>query len=107
MRLTISIDSIGHEIDTTDPELLGRWIVEIFGRIREPGAATFITMRVAPSWLPVERQGRTDYVADWSADSMIIGRVTQVRSPRELVAALGRQLDDADALRSEHDQPAR
>lgn len=103
MRLTIQIDGINHGIDTADPELMSKWIIEIFGRMREWNSSTWVTMQAWPSLLPVDREGRTDWVADWVADSRIIGRRVEVKSPRDLVAALGRQLDEYDALRSEHD----
>lgn len=95
MKLTLSIDGYGHQIDSTDPDLLGRWIVEIFGRIREITPATWIEFRAAPSWVPGNGD---DWQPDWVADSRIINQAIQIRSPRELVAALGKQIDELEKL---------
>lgn len=98
MRLTIITDGIPHEIDSTDPELLGKWITEIFGRAVAAGItpATQFEVRVYPSWVPDgSPQG---WRSDWSADTQIIGRTHQVHSPRELIAILAAQLDEAEKL---------
>lgn len=96
MRLTIEVDAMNHQIDSTDPELLGRWVMEIFGRIAAFGItpATFIRVQIYPSWVPDESVsgGRSD----WVADSRIIGRTWQIHSPRDLVKILGEQLDEAE-----------
>jgi hypothetical protein len=96
VRLTISIDGVPHPIDSTDPVLLGNWMVEIFARAGEISNATYITVQVYPSFIPdpAAPQGMR---ADWIADTRIVGRVFQVKTPRELVAALAKQLDDAEA----------
>jgi len=99
MRLTISIDSYRHEIDSTDPELLGKWMLEIFARASTKGFnnATYITAQVFPSYIPdssAPEGGRLD----WIADSRIIGGIFQVSSPRDLVTALAKQIDDAEGL---------
>lgn len=106
MRLTIQIDNIPHQIDTADPDLMARWIIEIFGRMREWTAATWVTMQAYPSFLPIDRNGRTDWVADWVADSAIIGRVVEIKSPRDLVTQLAKQLDEYEALPSEREPAA-
>jgi hypothetical protein len=87
-----------HEIDTIDPELLARWITEIFGRIREINPGTFIEVQAFPSWAYDQNY---KLQPDWSADSRIIGQLHRIRSPRELLAALAGQLDKADALAAE------
>jgi len=96
MRLTIEIDNMRHEIDSTDPELLGKWMVEIFGRATAFGItpATMIRVRAYPSWIPDEsvQGGRPD----WIADSRIIGRIYQVHSPREVVDLLAEQIEEAE-----------
>ncbi len=97
MRLTLSIDAIPHQIDSTDPDLLARWIVEIFGRIREIHEATLIQFQAYPSVLPQSVDG--DWQPDWITDSRIIGQVIKIRSPRDLVAALSQQLDEVENLR--------
>jgi hypothetical protein len=100
MRLTITIDGAPHNIDSTDPETLGRWIVEILARAEPVTPATYIQVQAQPSYLP-QRNGdpaRTD----WIANSQLNGDLLRVRSPRELVAALAAQLD---RLEGESDRP--
>ena len=97
MRLTISIDSISHQIDSTDPVLLGNWIEEIFARAGEMNNATYIQVQAFPSFV-MDPSMPTGMRLDWIADSRIIGGVFRVKSPRELVEALGRQLDEAEGL---------
>lgn len=98
MRLRLSIDAVPHEIDSTDPDLLARWIVEIFGRIREIHPATLIEFQAQPSWVPSGNDPSMPWRPDWAADSRVIGQLMPARSPRELLAALGKQLDQLDAL---------
>jgi hypothetical protein len=96
MRLRIQIDAMNHEIDSTDPELLGKWVVEMFARIESLWSpATLIQVQAQPSWLPTENgRGRTD----WIADGRVIGNVYTVRSPQELVDALQQQIRDLEAV---------
>lgn len=96
MKLSLIIDGLPHEIDTTDPELLAKWIMEIFGRMQEVTPATLIEVRAYPSFLA---DGNGRWRPDWIADSRIIGRVDQIRTPRELVAALAKQIEDYEALK--------
>ena len=58
MRLSISVDNIRHEIDSIDPELLGRWIVEIFTRTGPWNPATYIQFRAWPSWIYDQKSGQ-------------------------------------------------
>jgi hypothetical protein len=97
MRLEIRVDSIPHQIDSTDPELLGKWVMEIFARVGPFTPATCCQVQAYPSFVsdPGSPQGLRP---DWIADTRIIGGVFQVKSPRELVEALGRQLDEAEGL---------
>lgn len=95
MRLSLFIDGIPHQIDTTDPEMLGKWIIEIFGRITEITPATIIEFRAEPSFL-YGQNGQP--VMDWAADNRIIGQSQRIQSPRDLVAALGKQLDILENL---------
>ena len=95
MKLHLIVDGIWHEIDSTDPDLLARWIVEIFGRIPAIYPATMIEVRVSPSFLP---DGMGQWRPDWAADSRVLGRLYPVKSPRDLLAALTKQLDDLEAL---------
>jgi hypothetical protein len=97
MRLTISIDNVPHQIDSTDPVLLGNWMLEIFARVGPFTPATYCQVQAYPSFVndPSSPQGLRP---DWIADTRIIGGVFQVKTPRELVEALAKQLDDAEGL---------
>jgi hypothetical protein len=96
MKLQLIIDGIPHNIDSTNPELLGKWVVEIFGRVPMVYPSTLIEVQVEPSWVPTSRDGQWE--PDWVADSRVIGQMRPVRSPRDLLAALAAQLDELDAL---------
>ena len=98
MRLRIIIDGMPHDCDTADPDLLGKWIVEIFGRMRQVTPATRIEFQALPSWLPQRSDMDGDWRPDWIADSRIIGQIRQIRSPRDLVAELGKMVDDYEEL---------
>ena len=104
VRLTISVDSISHQIDSTDPELLGRWMLEIFARAAAYGIsdATYIQAYAYPSWVP-DSSATGGGKPDWIADTRIIGSTFLVKSPRELVEALSRQLDEAEELAAAHE----
>ena len=95
MRLNLIIDGIIYQIDSSDPDLLARWIIEIFGRIPVIYPATDIRVQAAPSFLP---DGKGSWRPDWAADSRVLGRLDEVKSPRDLLDALTRQLDDLEAL---------
>ena len=96
MQLRMIIDGIPHEIDSTDPDLLARWVVEIFGRIREINPATLIEFQAFPSW--VWSEGAANWAPDWLADSRVIAQIQRIRSPRDLVTALGAQIDELEKL---------
>ena len=100
MRLTIAIDGAPHGIDSTDPETLGRWVVEILARAEPITPATYIQVQAQPSYVP-GRNGAPGR-PDWIANSALNGELFRVRSPRELVAALAAQLD---RLGRESDRP--
>ena len=95
MKLRLIIDNIWQEIDSTDPDLLARWIMEIFGRIPQITPATLIQVQAFPSYLP---DANGQWRADWAADSRVLGRLDPIKSPRELLEALTKQLDDLEAL---------
>jgi len=95
MRLTLFIDGIPHQIDTTDPDLMAKWITEIFGRIQEITPATLIEFRAQPSFL-YDKDKKP--AVDWIADNRIISQQQRILSPRDFVTELGRQLDDAETL---------
>lgn len=92
MRLTITVDGQPHAIDSTDPELLGKWVVEIFARIGEVTPATYLQVQAWPSYIVNGRNG----AVDWIADSRIISGVFRASSPRELLDGLAAQLDQAE-----------
>jgi len=98
MRLTISIDSYSHQIDSVDPELLGKWVVEILGRAVAGGinASTYIQVQAYPSYVP---DGSAPGRLDWIADTRIIGGAFQIHSAQDLLAGLAQQLKDAEAAR--------
>lgn len=100
MKIRLFIDGIPHDIDSTDPDLLARWLVEIFGRIPQIHPATIIEFRVSPSWLP-DTGGQ--WRPDWLADTRVISQDMPVRSPRELAEALSKQIDQYERLRDGDD----
>lgn len=96
VKLVLRIDGYHHEIDSTDPEIIGKWIVEIFARIGPTWSpATFIQMQVQPSWLPAAPDGQPQH--DWIADSRFMGQLVPVKSPREVVEALTKMIDESEA----------
>lgn len=85
------IDGYSHDIDSTSPEVLGRWMVEIFARIPNPSPATLIQVQAYPSWIPDDSsQGGH---GDWIQDSRYLGDLAKITSPRDLVNALSAWLD--------------
>ena len=94
MRVNVSVDGLAHLIDTTDPDILGRWVVEIFGRIREVTPATLIEFQVWPSYVPGVNGEPTP---DWLTDSTLNGRMVRISSPRELVERLSKAIDESEA----------
>lgn len=101
MVLTLYVDGIPHSIDSSDPELLGRWLLEIFGRYQPPTPATQYEVRAQPSWVP-DAQSLNGRRPDWIADTRWSGRTESVTSPRDLVAVLAKQLDEHDAALAPH-----
>lgn len=94
MRLKISVDNLYHEIDSTDPDLLGKWVVEIFARTGPWTQATYVQLQAGPSWVPTEDgRGRPD----WIADSRVVGSVYQVHTMQEIVDVLQQHIKDAEA----------
>ena len=91
MRLRLIVDSYGHDIDSTDPELLGKWIIEIFGRITW-SPATYVQVQVGPSYIPGVKPG-----FDWIADSRYMVQQATVKSPRDVIAAMSAALDEYES----------
>ena len=99
MRLRIHIDNMHHEIDSTNPETLGRWMVEIFGRIANPTPATLIRVEAQPSFIWEDNPNyRDQFRADWICDTRYF-QTGEIHSPRELVTLLGEWLDKYEADR--------
>jgi len=97
VKITIQVDGYPFQIDTVDPELLGKWISEIFARVGPLGPASYIQVQAFPSFI-MDRSAPQGMRPDWIADTRIIGGVFQVSSPRDLVTALAKQIDDAEGL---------
>jgi hypothetical protein len=95
MRVHVDIDNYGFDISTRNPELLARWLVEIFAEV-EWTPATNIRVWVQPGW--VTRDGQP--VPDWLADSRVLGRWTPVQTPQEFVNSLQEQIDELAKLRA-------
>ena len=96
MRLELRINQYNHLIDSTDPEILGKWMVEMFARTGEFGPADIVQVFAQPSFIS-DHTAPSGVRLDWIADSRIIGGQFQVKTPRELVEGLAKQLDDAEA----------
>lgn len=95
MRLELWIDNIKYEIDSTDPELLGKWILEIIGRVRW-SPATYSKFMVWPSYIQDENGV---WVVDWVADSRILGHVYPFSTPQDILDALQGQINEQEKLR--------
>ena len=85
-------DGQAYHIDSLNPELLARWLLETVGRIR-PTAAAPAAIQAWPSFDPVD--GR----ADWITDSRVLGRLHHGATARELLDALAADLAAAERLR--------
>lgn len=99
MRLRIQIDNVSHDIDSTDPVTLGRWMVEIFGRVKNPSPATHYQIQAMPSWVPDE-DGKGH--ADWIQDTRY-WEIGKARSPRELLRELNAWLSNYESRGNDRD----
>jgi hypothetical protein len=97
MRLTITIDAISFTIDSINPELLGRWVVEIFERQGPFTPATYCTVQAFPSFSPAAPDTGLPRF-DWIQDSRVLSRTNAISSPQGLLNALADQLLELDAL---------
>ena len=95
-RIRITIDNYYHEIDSTNPELLGQWIVEIFHRALPFNADTLIRVDVQPSFVPDTDPKNGGMKFDWIGDSRF-WETYAVRTPRELVTAMMDTVKRAEA----------
>ena len=98
MRFQVDIDSYTHQCDSTDPELLGRWLIEIFGR-HQWSAGTFCRVRAYPSCGDLA-PGGTSEQRDWIADTRYMDTWAPT-SPRELLDKMGKTLDRYEADKAE------
>lgn len=94
MRIRISVDGYGSEIDSTDPQTLGRWMVEIFARYPDAGPQTIYQVFANPSHVYNRKSGQ--YHSDWIQDTRYL-EVGRARSPRELLTELTAWLDAYEA----------
>ena len=90
------IDGYITQIDTRDPDLLARWLLEQFALIRWT-PATFVRAQAYPSWSDMDEHGKAR--ADWITDSRFLGDAWAVKTPEDVLAALDTALK---AARSGH-----
>ena len=95
MRVQLFIDGMSYQIDTRDPDLLGRWLAEIFARMHWI-PATQTQVQVYPSYIQAEPGSQPQL--DLIADSRVITNAVPVKSPQEFVDALQRWINDAKEL---------
>lgn len=88
-------DGMTYPIDTLSAELLARWLVETFGRIR-PTAAAPAMVRIWPSMTP-------DGGADWIADNRVLGVSIAALTPREVLDAMASQVAELERLHARTD----
>jgi len=86
MRLQIIIDNMHHEIDTTDPKLLFKWVEEILGRMPMWHPSTMVRLQAWPSFL--YNKESQSWEADWIQDSRILGQYEEVKDPDDWINAL-------------------
>lgn len=94
MRVYIGIDSYSVQITTRDPELLARWLGEVFTGV-DWQPSTYIRVQVWPT--PV-MNGKPQPDLDWIADSRIITRWARISSPQEFVDELQAQVNELKEL---------
>lgn len=101
MRLTIYIDGYTHQIDSTDPETLGRWMVEIYGRAVPITPATLMQVRAEPSFIP-DPDGQFGMRADWIQDTRYM-EIGKAYTPRELLQQLNAWLSNYESRGNDRD----
>ena len=92
MRLILRIDGLQTQIDTRNPELLARWLLEQFALIRWT-PATIVEAQAYPSWSDWKEGGKAK--ADWLTDSRLLGELWRVKSPEDVVQQLQAALNRA------------
>ena len=93
MRMELRIDNYRRVIDTTDLELLGKWLVEQFTSI-EWNNATQCEAFAYPGWHP-------DGTPDWITDIRIVGQRESVKTPEDVVTFLADQVRQLRALQAQ------
>lgn len=94
MIIELNIDKMGYRIDSTDPETLGKWLVEIFSRVTNPGPHTYYQVRAYPSWVPDD--STVGGHSDWINDSRWFHTYNS-RNPRQFIQDLMKTLDDIES----------
>lgn len=97
MRVRIEIDGYSLEIATRDPELLARWLGEVFTAI-DWSPATLVRAQAWPGFVQGGTPRQPHPGADWIADSRIITRFSEIKSPQEFVDMLQRQINERKKL---------
>jgi hypothetical protein len=95
VKAELFIDGYPYGITTSDPELLARWLVEVFSNV-DWTPATLAEIRVTPTWGRVD--GKLPARPDWICDTRILGERAQVRTPREFAEALLSQIHRYEQL---------
>ena len=85
MRLTLYVDNLASQIDTRDPDLLARWLLEQFALIRWT-PATLVRAQAWPSWSDLDDGGKAR--ADWLTNSVDISERWDIKTPEHMVEAL-------------------
>lgn len=90
LQLESGWDGRNYIITTSDPEMLGRWLVEHIAKVR-PDMAAPTKIMVWPDLTP---EGKPD----WISNSCVIGASGIAFSPQEIVDYLQKQIDRARDL---------
>jgi hypothetical protein len=99
VRLELNVDGASHYVDSTDPDLLGRWIVEILARGVPYHPASYITVQAYPSFLPANPETGRSRGPDWIGGGH--RREVTDRTPRGVLAALAATLDQLEQTTGE------
>ena|ERR1700678_1936912 len=94
MRAEITIDGYNFAIDSVDPEILGKWFVEIFNRVGPLNNSSFVQFRGWPSYGYRNLDGSPnagDWISNVTMNPVITGR--KILTPRELVTAISEELE--------------
>lgn len=92
MHMTITVNSYSFTIDSIDPEILGKWMVEIFERVGPLGNADQVYVRAYPSFSGHNIDGTPR--VDWIEDTRFVDTLYNTRTPREIIEALEQAISD-------------